>query len=194
MIELALPWPPTANTYWRHDRGRTHISHAGKAYRANVLAVLWSTLGKIEPLEGPLAVSLRLTPPDRRRRDVDNVQKPLLDALEHAGVYGNDNQVSELHAFRGDPRPPGAILVQVWPLSRPDPEDEAEGRHPLVDLTDSLRMMVEADAILGGHAHTDHLRTADESMRSLARAIVDAAGQIRQDLVAGRYSPLADPT
>jgi hypothetical protein len=28
-----------------------------------------------------------LAPPDRRRRDIDNVQKPLLDALQHGGAY-----------------------------------------------------------------------------------------------------------
>jgi crossover junction endodeoxyribonuclease RusA len=35
-------------------------------------------------------------PPDHRRRDLDNLAKAILDALQHAGVYGNDCQVKLL--------------------------------------------------------------------------------------------------
>jgi hypothetical protein len=32
-------------------------------------------------------MSIIVHPPDRRRRDIDNVQKALLDALQHGGAY-----------------------------------------------------------------------------------------------------------
>jgi crossover junction endodeoxyribonuclease RusA len=41
-----------------------------------------------------------LYPPDKRKRDVDNVLKPLLDALEHANVYENDSQIDKLYVER----------------------------------------------------------------------------------------------
>ena len=41
-----------------------------------------------------------LYPPDNRKRDVDNVLKPLLDALEHAGTYENDSQIDKLCVTR----------------------------------------------------------------------------------------------
>ena len=37
----------------------------------------------IKPLTGKLVVDVEVFPPDNRRRDIDNVQKALLDALEH---------------------------------------------------------------------------------------------------------------
>jgi len=36
----------------------------------------------VKPMAGMLAVKVRAYPPDRRKRDIDNIQKPLLDALE----------------------------------------------------------------------------------------------------------------
>jgi len=55
-------------------------------------------------------------PPDRRRRDLDNIQKPVLDALEHAGVYEDDSQVDLLITRRGPVSDGGSIRVQIEPL------------------------------------------------------------------------------
>lgn len=35
-------------------------------------------------------------PPDRRRRDLDNILKPILDVMEAYGVYGDDSQIDLL--------------------------------------------------------------------------------------------------
>jgi crossover junction endodeoxyribonuclease RusA len=50
---------------------------------------------------------------DRRRRDLDNVQKALLDALEHGGVYRDDAQIDLLVVERGPVTPGGKSLVRV---------------------------------------------------------------------------------
>jgi crossover junction endodeoxyribonuclease RusA len=59
-------------------------------------------------------------PPDRRRRDLDNIQKALLDSLEHAGVYADDNQIDLLIARRQARFDGGQVLVRLgdMPLSR----------------------------------------------------------------------------
>ena len=41
-------------------------------------------------------MNIQLFPPDRRRRDIDNVLKPLLDALEHGKAYIDDSQIKKL--------------------------------------------------------------------------------------------------
>jgi crossover junction endodeoxyribonuclease RusA len=51
-----------------------------------------------------------LRPPDRRGRDVDNFHKAILDALEHAEVYHNDNQVRDLR-IRWDVSETGQIIT-----------------------------------------------------------------------------------
>jgi len=52
-------------------------------------------------------------PPDGRRRDLDNLQKALCDALQHAGVYADDSQIDRLDVQRGPVVPGGKVIVQV---------------------------------------------------------------------------------
>jgi Holliday junction resolvase RusA-like endonuclease len=40
---------------------------------------------------GPVKVSMFLSPPDRRRRDGDNLEKAIMDALVKAGVIRDDS-------------------------------------------------------------------------------------------------------
>jgi crossover junction endodeoxyribonuclease RusA len=71
----------------------------------------------IQPLEGRLAVHIALFPPDKRKRDVDNVLKSLLDACEHAGCYENDNQIDELHVIRQEIIKGGACTIVILPIN-----------------------------------------------------------------------------
>ena len=109
MIRLKLPYPPTVNTYWRVFRGRPIISRRGREYRAEVCA----TIGRMEPMEGSLRVTIEMHPPDRRRRDVDNVLKAALDAMAHGGVYEDDSQIAELHIGRHPVIKGGRLMVLV---------------------------------------------------------------------------------
>ena len=103
MIRLELPYPPTINHYYGRARnGRLYIKKRGREYRECVWMRVRASTNKIDvsllPLTGRLSVTLQIFPPDRRKRDIDNVQKALLDALEKAGVYKNDNQIKDLHS------------------------------------------------------------------------------------------------
>ena len=97
-IGLDLPWPPSVNHYWGQFGKQRFIGKRGKEFRIKVLQACRE--GGIEPLEGRLAMHVSLFPPDRRKRDIDNVLKSLLDACEHAGCYASDSQIDELHVVR----------------------------------------------------------------------------------------------
>lgn len=94
MLQLEVPYPPSINHYWRRVGTRTLISREGRRFRREVTAILAAM--SIEPLAGPLAIEIEVFPPDRRRRDIDNVQKALLDGLEHGGAYDDDSQIMKL--------------------------------------------------------------------------------------------------
>ena len=111
MIQLELPYPPSVNHYWRRVGARTLISRGGRAFRTSVCSIL-ADYG-VEPLDGPLEIDIRVYPPDRRRRDIDNVQKALLDALEHGGAYEDDSQIVRLTIEKGEPIGGGKTIVQI---------------------------------------------------------------------------------
>ena len=118
---IMLPWPPSINHYWRHFRGRTVISQEGRAFRANVCALLAGGGGmRKPPAGGRIALAMDAFPPDRRQRDLDNLQKPVLDALEHAGAYEDDSQIDLLVTRRGEVTPGGRLDVRQaeFPLCR----------------------------------------------------------------------------
>jgi crossover junction endodeoxyribonuclease RusA len=52
-------------------------------------------------------------PPDNRRRDADNVQKSVLDALQHAGVFWDDSQVVWLLTIKHTSKADGGVQVQI---------------------------------------------------------------------------------
>jgi len=97
-IYLELPYPPSVNHYWGQSGNRRFIGKKGVAFRAEVVEA--ARLANATPIEDRIAVHIELFPPDRRKRDLDNVLKSLLDACEHAGCYVNDSQIDEIHIVR----------------------------------------------------------------------------------------------
>lgn len=115
MLTVELPYPPSVNHYWRRVGSRTLISRQGRAYRREVAAAVERIDHVAEqiPLTGPLSVEVLLYPPDRRRRDLDNTLKGLLDALEQAGVYLDDGLIERLSVEKRDVVEGGKAVVVI---------------------------------------------------------------------------------
>ena len=101
-IMFILPWPPSLNHYWgiNTKAGTYYITKKGKAFRAQTKFICWGVLKNKEPYTERLSVRVDAYPPDKRKRDLDNVLKAPLDAMEDAGVYNNDSQIDEIHIVR----------------------------------------------------------------------------------------------
>lgn len=111
-MTLSLPWPPTANNLHAVVRGRKVLSRAGREYRgAVVAAVAEQRARRLEATR--LAVTLTLNPPDRRRRDIANSEKAVIDALVFAGVIPDDSLIDRLVIERGDVKRPGTVTVTL---------------------------------------------------------------------------------
>lgn len=122
MIILELPYPPTVNHYWRHavikGRAKVYISAEGKAYRNAVWgAVLQSAPSQRRAPEGRLDVGIMAYVPDRRARDLDNINKALLDALVHAKVFEDDGLIDKLTVERGPVLKGGKVRVFISEIS-----------------------------------------------------------------------------
>lgn len=110
-----LPWPPSVNCYIRRGNNRSYMTKQGKAFRGEVCDTILGeeTWGQ---LRGRLAASIELTPPDRRKRDIDNHIKAVLDALMHAGVFVDDSQIDKLIVTRMHVESPGCCDVTITEL------------------------------------------------------------------------------
>ena len=113
MIELKLPIPPTVNHYYvRTIRGMV-IGKKGVAFRKETLLLFHTLFPSHKVFDGKLKVDIKFIPPDRRRRDVDNILKCLLDSLEKASIYKDDSQIIDLRVRKLDPEKPGFLIVTV---------------------------------------------------------------------------------
>ena len=119
-VEFDLPWPPSVNNYYRHVGPRVLISRAGRKYRTMVV----SRLGGLKRLSGAVSLSLECYPPDRRRRDLDNLLKCLQDSITAAGVLDDDSQIRRLQMEMLEPIEGGLVHVRLETL----PERRGQGR------------------------------------------------------------------
>jgi len=60
-----------------------------------------------------LSLVIEVYPPDKRRRDLDNVLKSLIDAIQHAKVFPDDSQIDALRVYRREPVQHGRVDVCI---------------------------------------------------------------------------------
>lgn len=120
MIELELPFPPSSNTYYRSVRMgqscRVLMSKRGREYKQEVKDILSTKHKQFGfPIEGRLFVGIRLHPPNRRKLDIDNRIKPLLDSLSvpFGCVYDDDEAIDRLLVTRHEIIKGGLAIVTI---------------------------------------------------------------------------------
>jgi crossover junction endodeoxyribonuclease RusA len=85
---IKLPYPPSVNSIWRSTKGGKVYKSADAKSWANEAGWLIKASGL--KVKGPFIFSLVATAPDKRRRDIDNISKVVLDALQAAGAIEDD--------------------------------------------------------------------------------------------------------
>ncbi len=98
IYKLELPLPPSANRYWRHvpvphKKGVVvvKISEEGRKYAELVARAVVDS--GIKTITGAIALKGIWYCPDMRRRDIDNIRKPLYDACTKAGLWEDDSMI-----------------------------------------------------------------------------------------------------
>ena len=115
--EFTLPYPPSVNSYWRQGRGNTYINKKGREYRQAVRELL---VEKSLDINTTARLNIRIVAnvPDRRRRDIDNILKAVLDSLEHGGFMENDSQIDVLKVVRGGVVRGGQLSIRVTEIEQ----------------------------------------------------------------------------
>ena len=110
-INIILPWPPSANTYWRRNGSRYFISPKGQSYRTNTAWSCHKYRGSFIATDR-LKISILAYPPDKRKRDLDNLFKSTLDSLQFATVFVDDSQIDEL-SIKRMPDIKGFLTIEI---------------------------------------------------------------------------------
>jgi crossover junction endodeoxyribonuclease RusA len=113
-FKITVPFPPSVNTYWGFKGSQRFLTSRAKVFKSAVAAE-FARCGHDGFGESRLAVTIKLYPPDRRVRDIDNVVKSTLDAMCQAGVFVDDGQIDALFVTREEIIKWGAaeIFIQV---------------------------------------------------------------------------------
>ncbi len=111
-IAIVLPWPPTVNHYYTIARNRKILSKRGRDYKRQCgIEMLVQKTPRSDI--GPYAIFIRAYPPDKRRRDLDNILKPCLDSLTEYGAIGDDSMIDDLRIQRFNPVKDGRVELLV---------------------------------------------------------------------------------
>ena len=101
---IKLPYPPSLNRIWRNDgKGRTYKPGPVVAWANQAAWLVKAAMGSAKPLDGPVAVKIVAHRPDKRRRDVANLEKVVSDALQAGGLVVDDCQIRVAIRWADDP-------------------------------------------------------------------------------------------
>lgn len=113
-ITLTLPYPPSVNSIWRRVGNRTLLSARGRRYHDAVRVQLVLARHNREPIAGPVICWLLVNPPDRRKRDLDNIPKVIFDAMTKCRVWRDDSQVQFFAIARSGVIPGGCVGLAIY--------------------------------------------------------------------------------
>lgn len=83
-----LPFPPSVNALWRISGRRMYRSKKYTEWLGE--AALALELEQKPEIDYPFNIEIVIGRPDKRRRDLDNLAKPILDVLQHCKVLQDD--------------------------------------------------------------------------------------------------------
>lgn len=104
---LTVPYPPSANRYWRRHGHTIYLSNEARQYKESVKLTMRSG----PPIQGKVRVTARLYRP-AKRGDMLNREKVLMDALEGV-AFVDDSQIWEAHFYQFDDKVNPRAEVEV---------------------------------------------------------------------------------
>ena len=110
--ELHLPFPPTVNNYYVKTQRGVFISQKGKKFREAISEAIHEQAPTAR-IDDKMMVEIILYPPDLRKRDVDNYNKSLLDAITKTKLWIDDSYIDQLFVYRGQKVKGGAVFLRI---------------------------------------------------------------------------------
>lgn len=119
VVELdALP-PSVNHAYCRSRRGTFKTAEA-KAWQERAAYELSRARTRRDPYTRKVEVRISMFKGDRRERDLDNLLKLAMDAIQDSGVIRNDKQIYSLVAEKMIGCGRDCLVMEVWTIGRPE--------------------------------------------------------------------------
>lgn len=114
LYKYTFPYPPSINHYYKRSRwGGVYLPDVVHKFRKNVQDAV-EAIGQPPQLACPIAMEVQVIPPKtNRKRDLDNVLKPLQDAMQFAGVFVDDEVIERVTLIRRTPGGKGCVQVRI---------------------------------------------------------------------------------
>lgn len=120
MIRIILPYPPSVNKLWRATKGGgVYKSQEYRDWRKHAEWAV-STQVKGKGIKGEYTLEILAVKPDKRRRDLGNLEKAISDLLQHVKVIEDDYLCQDIHIAWAKSGPECLIIVRSY-------EDESAG-------------------------------------------------------------------
>ena len=100
-ILIELPFPPSLNSIYKPGKNKIYSSNELKEYKKKVRTIVQAYMRKnsIKIIDEPVRIDCVLYEPNNRVRDLDNLEKALLDALTFSKLWTDDRLSREKHFY-----------------------------------------------------------------------------------------------
>lgn len=112
MISFDMPYPPSINHYYVRTPLGMAVGLKGKKYRRDVSLMLTPFRNKFNETDR-ISLTINVFPPDKRKRDLDNLLKCIQDSLQDAEIIHDDNQIDMLTIIRRNDIKHGKLSVWI---------------------------------------------------------------------------------
>ena len=111
--QFFLPLPVSLNRMYRATRKQkgVYMSEKGKAWHDEAAAEI--NLQRVPHMVPPYRVEYAAGRPDKRRRDIGNIEKILSDRLQKSDVIEDDKDIHDMRLRWDDDVPPGRVRVTI---------------------------------------------------------------------------------
>lgn len=116
-MTITVPWPPSTNTAYATVKGRRVKSQKAREYTRSIHALLatnndWAVYATRVTATSIIHLAIAYHPPDRRKRDVNNHDKILIDAIFET-LAADDSQITHLTLSKHDVTQGGRAIVTI---------------------------------------------------------------------------------
>lgn len=96
-VIIKMPWYKkiSVNSIWKKHANGIYLTASVRKFRTDMY---YLTRQAHKFGDAKVEVTLRLRAPDRRKYDLDNMTKSIIDALQFCQIFNDDSQVVVLHA------------------------------------------------------------------------------------------------